>query len=385
MNGKMLLIALVAAGSAFAGARIALGAVPASDPSAKRFELPALGERPSALSITTRTGTVEVGRPDVGFAAAAASERLGPESSLKTGADGRATLRLGVASTLQLEPSSELLVEAEPAGFVLKSGSATVSVRQPGLTVAVRGVDGPRVNGVADKAPASFSVRAGGRFALLVDEGSAPIKLQDGQEEFDVAPAHAIALGGDAAPAPIELPTSLSLDVQAPVQEEGVPGVSINGKTSPLARVRVGDVEAEVDAEGAFSAIVSSADVVKVVAWLPGREPIERNASDGSAAPADLQKPEPAPEPKPDEPEPIAEPEPEPIAEPEPEPEPEPIVKAKPKPKPKPKLAAKKKKKAKPKPKPVAKKKPKAKPAKGVSWGSSKSTGSGSVTWGGKK
>jgi hypothetical protein len=386
MNGKVLLVALVAAGSAFAGAKIALGAVPAQDPAATRIALPSLGERPAPLSIIDHTGSVEVGRPDVGFAPAVASERLGPEVSLKTGPDGRATVRLGVASSLTLDPSSEIVVASEPAGFVLKSGSVKIAAAQPGLVAEIRGAADKRARVEVGARSATFAVSTGERFALLVDEGSAPVQLLDGEEAVDVAPAHSLSLGGDVASAPSALPDTLTVDVDPPVQEDGVPGVQIAGKTSPLARVRVGEVEAQVEADGSFSAIVSSKADLKVIAWLPGREPVEKIV--GEAEPAEPEppaEPDPPAEPEPPvEPEPVAEPEPpvepEPVAKPEPEPEPV----AKPKPKPKPKPVAKKPK-PKPKPKPVAKKKPKKKPAQGVTWGSSKSGGGGTVTWGGKK
>lgn len=283
-------LAMVTAAVCFAGGRVLFaeqlaGAVPEELPLPP---LPLEGRRD--LTLLRVEGDVERGRPEKGFAPAMRGVPLEEGERLRVEGGARATLRLGVGSSLALEPGSEITALAAGPGEVtvrLDSGRARVTLEHPGRVLRVSSSEGGEV--IARGPGARFLIAAHpGRLSLVNEGESAPVTLLAGGSEVEVPPKRVSwSVHGGVPRPPIEPPREPELEIASAVLEPapsaaiagedepaGQPLVVVSGRVHPLALVRVGGTVVDVAADGSFSARVPRQQApYAVLASLPtGRE-----------------------------------------------------------------------------------------------------------------
>lgn len=364
MSGARLGVTVVTAAACFFAGRALLGSERAAAES-ERLALPPLpAEARRDLALVRVQGQVERGAADAGVALEGDDRPLAPGETLRVGGGSSVTLRLGIASAIELSPGTVLTaVSTAPSEIALQldEGRARVTLPHPGRTLRVRSPDGGEVIAAGGAATRFLVAAHPGRLSVFNDADAAPVRLHAAGAEVEV-PENRVSwsVSGAAPRPPIEPPTEPGLEVEGaalapppeapptgadekeraaePNEEEPAPAealVVVRGRAHPLALVKISGattVQAVVGADGSFAATLPRQDApYAVVASLPtGSEALlevtppgadESPPSDPSVA-APLDDPpaegaletdaEPAPETPPAAREPTSEPEPKP-------------------------------------------------------------------------
>ncbi len=210
-----------------------------------------------ALVLEDLDGTVTVRRDGGSAEAATAGRTLLEADHLATGADGRASLRLGAETTILVGPTSSLEitdVDATGVGLELEGGALSATVRPDSGAVRVgsRGRSVVATNAVFDVGVDGEVVQIAVAAGEVAVSGTDVTRVAAGQQVW-VVDRH-----GEVG----QIPEELLLAVQWPTEararrEQWV----VEGTTVPAARVRVRGgvevVEVQADARGAFRATVS--------------------------------------------------------------------------------------------------------------------------------
>lgn len=186
--------------------------------------------------------------PDGEWVDVAPGGPLAVGDQLRTKADGKLVLANAERGQISVGPLGRVALRSTPDGVTrlrCSDGVVTAAPRGGSLAIELRAGDA-LAEGASDYtalcgADRAFVFAAGGQVA--VSRGEAKARLEKG--EIATVPA-----SGDLSRQ--KLPAAVDLVVDPPKQQEKVAVVS--GHVSPGTRVRVGEIGAEVDAGGRFSA-----------------------------------------------------------------------------------------------------------------------------------
>ncbi len=208
---------------------------------------PAAPAPESSWTVAEAQGVLRL-TPDGEWVDVAPGGPLAVGDQLRTKADGKLVLSSADRGRISMGPLGRVALRSTPEGVVrlrCSDGLLTAAPRGGALAVELRAGDA-LAEGSSDYtalcgADRAFVFAAGGQVA--VSRGEAKAKLDQG--EVATIPA-----SGELSRQ--KLPPAVDLVVDPPRQQEKVAVVS--GKVSPGTRVRVGEIGAEVDAGGRFSA-----------------------------------------------------------------------------------------------------------------------------------
>lgn len=329
MSGARLGVAVVTAAACFFAGRIVLGSQLAAAESARLSlpPLPAEGRRDLALARVV--GQVERGTSAAGVTAGREGQLLGAGETLRVGGGAKASLRLGIASAIELSPGSEVTAVSTSSSEVvlrLDAGNARVVLAHPDRTLRLTSPEGGAVIARGGTSTRFLVAVHPGRLAVFNDAEAAPVRLAAADAEVEV-PENRVSwsVEGGAPRPPIEPPAEPGLEIEgaalavqtsegapaegAPAEgaaaekaaAEGAPAeaaaaeaapaegadpdeaaptgvdpaadgalVVVKGRAHPLALVRVGEVVAVVQADGSFEVTLPKQDEpYAVLASLP--------------------------------------------------------------------------------------------------------------------
>lgn len=225
--------------------------VPLAEPVKAPAPAPAAAAAPAASeapwTIAQATSVLRL-TPDGEWVDVSPGGPLAVGDQLRTKADGKLVLQSEARGEIALGPLGRVALRATPEGAVrlrCSDGLLNAAPKGGSLAIELRAGDALAESSApytalcgADRA---FILAAGGQVA--VSRGEAKAKLEKG--EVATIPA-----SGDISRQ--KLPAAVDLRVDPPKQQDKV--AVISGQVSPGTRVRVGEVSAEVDGSGRFSA-----------------------------------------------------------------------------------------------------------------------------------
>jgi hypothetical protein len=252
---------------------------------------PAPAAASEVVEISAATGTVERLRSGQ-WSPVTGRERLHEEDTLRTAADGGATIQVGERSHLTVAGSTQLTVRELTAAvhrLRLARGRISVDHQSDGARVLV--VEGETGASVARAGSARFSVLASGA-ALAVATEAGVVRLQAAGRTVEVAPGQqSVAFAGAPPAPPAAIPVALLLEVgRSAARVDGTCGVQ--GRVDPGAEVRIEGRLVEPGADGRFAARVpvprGAHEVTLVTRDAAGRTQQRRIQCGRAADPADV-------------------------------------------------------------------------------------------------
>jgi len=207
---------------------------------------------PVAVELSSAQGEVQVRRSSSGpWGPAQLPISLGFDDSVRTGAGGAATLKVGREGTIELRERTEVSVRqllANRARFRLERGR--IGATPGGTSVAI---ESSGSSAVAEATTGSFAVFNDGRGLVAVVADAGEVKLTTNGGDTMLAAGQGARVVGDSAPAPEAVPRSVLLKVAWP--EEKVTralNVTLRGEADPGAVVAVNGVKTRIEADGHF-------------------------------------------------------------------------------------------------------------------------------------
>ncbi len=260
-----------------AGVALILGAVvalyfvilvptPVPSPSEHGVAQPITPRAERSATLTDLSGQVEIRAAGEAWLPLNAGDAVANGVDLRTGRDGRASVRYGEDVSFEILPDTELGVrqDGDLLRLVVSEGVAIADVRPESET---------RVQLTNARGDAFAEVRDG-TVGVLVDERGAldaavtrgRATVSGGGETRELEEGFRTTVQPGATPAvPTRLPRSFLLKVQWPEPATSEKRQLVTGTTNPGARVRVGAATVRADEEGRFKAVIELREGINTI------------------------------------------------------------------------------------------------------------------------
>jgi hypothetical protein len=217
---------------------------------------------PESLVLATASGSVEIAGPDGVWQRAVPGRKLSLRDRVRTGDDGVAELRASDGSSVKLLEATDARVDALRRELKrVHLGAGAVEADVPDDPSRLFEVEVDEQGGVARTRGGRFTASSDGKGGAVVGAHRGEVILSAKGKEVVIRSGQFARLEPGSAPdAPAPLPSSLFLKVQWPPTLSPKSQVTVAGKTSPGARVRMGGKWISVDRDGGFRTSVELSD-----------------------------------------------------------------------------------------------------------------------------
>jgi hypothetical protein len=212
-------------------------------------------EAAPTFQVTSATGTVEAQHAGQ-WIAIKNGDTLTRNDVVRTAAGGRAVLRLGAGTEIELRERVEI-------GLDRLAGGATVDLRRGKLVAHVSGTEGLEITSrdtkTANEGPAHFVVLSDDRGRVSVAALSGKAKFTAGGKALTLPEGtQSSAEAGTAPSDPERIPEEVLLEVVWPAAEQrhAAETTEVSGRAAPSSMVTINGARTPVGADGHFTATV---------------------------------------------------------------------------------------------------------------------------------
>ncbi|MEL7305107.1 MAG: hypothetical protein AAGJ56_04670 [Myxococcota bacterium] len=237
---------------------------------------------PEVGVLVAAQGGIEVQRSAESWTPLRVGEDVSFGDTLRTDAEGRASIRYGPGIALDVLPDTELGVvrRGDAIRFLVSEGVAIADVR-PESEAKVQFTT-PREDVVAETTEGTLGVLTGSDGTLQAAAIRGDTSVSAAGESRVVPEGYEVAIRpGQVPPVPTALPRSLLLKVRWPDAATRERRQRITGVTHPGTRVRVGESVVKADESGRFEAVVQLSEGVNTIGVIAldaaGRQRSERS------------------------------------------------------------------------------------------------------------